>query len=272
MKFLRNIPGLLKRHYEKVLLALTLIGLIAAVVYLNDMKSAENDKIETYNRGITKHKGKPVQSVDLSVLTTNLKRATNPPVIKFEPPHNLFNPVKWQERPDHTRIKAETGKELGVNALQIVKISPLNLIISLDSQAGSGANMSVTQEASTNRFLWARIRSYVTTNSASERVHRSRAFTLREFRLAAEGPEAEIEMIDGTKTTITPSKPFIRVDGYKVDLTYPPENQSFKEKRVGDLLTVAGEDYIIVAITPNEVVVSARSNDRRTIIGNNAAQ
>ena len=272
MKRLRNIPALVKRHYEKVILALALLVLIGAVVYLNQMKNAENEKIDTYDKGITRRKPKPVQVVDMGVLSSAMAQATNPPASDFSPPHNLFNPVKWQQRPDGTRIKAETGTELGIKAMQITAVSPLRTQITLDSQAGSGVNMSIVQEASTNRYFRQKLPAYLTTNTPSERIHRpSRgAFSLRDLRMLPDGAEADIELADGTRLTVAPSKPFSRIEGYKADLSYPPERQSFKERRVGESFTVAGEDYIIVAITTNEVVVSARSNDRRTIIRSNA--
>jgi hypothetical protein len=269
MKFLRNFPGLIKRHYEKVLLALVLIGLTAAVVLLNQMKNDENAKIEKYNENIRRQKVKPIPSVDLSMLATALQHATNPPAHSFSPPHNLFNPVKWQRRSDGTLLKVETGKEVGSEALQIVKISPLNLIVSLDTQSGSGVNMSVTQEAHTNRNWRIKMQSFLTTNSASERMHRSRVFVLKDLKVTPEGPQADIELADGTKTTVTVGKPFTRVDGYKADLSYPPEKKTFNDQRVGDRLILGNEEYNIVAINQNEVVVSARSNDRRTTIRNN---
>lgn len=273
MKFFGNIFGPFSRHWEKVLVALSLIALIIAVVWLNIEKSTENDKIESYNKGITKRKPNLVPTVDLSQLSLALTQAMNPPSLAFSPPHNLVNPVKWQQRPDKTRIKAETGTELGIKAVQITKISPLRLIISLETQSGSGANMGVMQEASATNYYRQKLQAYVTTNSVSERVHRTtRVFSLRDLRITPEGPEADIELADGTKTTVTPSKPFTRVDGYKADLSYPPESQAFKDKRVGDSITVANENYNIVAINPNEVVVSARSNDRRTTIQNKTAQ
>ena len=66
MKFLRNLPAQLKRHYEKVLLVLALFGLVAAVITLNSQKSAENDKIENYNKSIGKRKPKALTQVDLT--------------------------------------------------------------------------------------------------------------------------------------------------------------------------------------------------------------
>ena len=213
MKGLRNIFGLLKRHYEKVILALALLGLIGAVWNLNEMKSEDNSKIELYDKENAKRKPKPLPQVDVQQLTEMKGRATKPVGLDLSPPHQLFNPVKWQQRSDGFRIKAETGKELGINAMVITKISPLNLLITLDAAAGSGAQMSVTQEASTNRFMQQRLRAYVTTNSPSERIHaRSRAFTLREYRLTPEGPEADIELADGTSATVTTDRKSTRLN------------------------------------------------------------
>jgi hypothetical protein len=270
MKLLRDIPGLLKRHYEKVLLAFALVGLIAAVVILNNTKSKERETLEQYERGIPRRANKPIKSVDISELQSALARATNPHAITFAPPHNLFNAVKWQRRPDGSLVKVETGKEVGPEAMEVVKITPLHLHITLDQQSGSGVNMSVFPE--TNRLVRAKIQSFITTNSASERIHRTRFFTLRDLKITPEGPVAEIELADGTKANVTTNKPFSRIEGYKADLKYSPENRNLPDRRVSDSLTLAGEEYNIVAINPNEVVVSARSNDRRFNIRNNAAQ
>lgn len=274
MKGVGNIGALLKRHWEKLVLALALVVLIGAVVYLNQMNTDEFAKIEDYERGVARPKVKQFPVVDVNMLSSAVRQATNPPTVDLSPPHNLINPVKWQQRPTGERIKAETGTELGIRAVVISKVAPLSTIITLDSQAGSGVQMTVTQQAATNRVLQMARRDYVTTNSSTERVHRSSGgvFTMNALRITDAGPEADIELKDGTRVTVTPAKPFNKVEGYKVDLSYPPERQEFKERRIGDSLTVAGEQYIIVAIKEDEVVISARSNDRRTIIQNKTNQ
>ncbi len=276
MKGLGNIIGQVKRHWEKVILAFALLGLIGAVVYLNSMKSEESAKIDEYEKGVLRPKVKPYPTLDVNMLSSAMRQATNNASLNFSPPHNLFNPVKWQKRTaTGVRIKAETGLELGIQAVQIAKNTPLSTIITLDAPSGSGANMSVTMEANSTNYYRQRLRAFVSTNT-TDRVHRaSRAFTLRDFRLGTDGSaEADIEVTVGTSTnvTVTVAKPFTRVESYKSDLFYPPENLSLKDRRVGDTLTIAGEDYIIVAISANEVVVSARSNDRQTKIRNNTGQ
>ena len=272
MKSLRNIPGLLGRHYEKAILALALLGLVGAVVYLNQKKTDENNTIEVYEQGVRKPKVKMIPQVDLDFLKNAVQHATNPPALNFSQPHNLFNPVKWQQRRDGTRIKNETGKETGPEALEVVKIAPLHLTIAIDGQSGSGVNVSATQEAHTNRNWRGKMQSYLTTNSPTERMHRSRVFKLSDLKITPDGPVVEIELPDGSKHTITSAKPYSRIDGHKADLKYPPESKTFNDVRVGDKLTLANEDYIIVAIKENEIVVSARSNDRRTTIRTNAVQ
>jgi hypothetical protein len=64
----------------------------------------------------------------------------------------------------------------------------------------------------------------------------------------------------------------VRVEGYEADLKYPPESKDFKNLRVGGLVHFAGEDYNIVAITENEVVLSARLNDKKYTVRLAAAQ
>jgi hypothetical protein len=273
MKGLGNISGLFQRHYEKVLLALGILGLVVAVVSLNNKKTQEDELISGYERGIPKRKPKPYEGVDVSALASAMQRATNPPALNFTPPHNLLNPVKWQQRPDGGRLKVETGREIGPAALVVTGIEPLNTIVTLDKPSGSGFLMSVVQEAHTNALLRRKYQSYVTTAAnQSDRADRTKTFTLREAKGTPEAPVVDVELFDGTRAEISADKPFTRVAGYKADLTYPPENKKLPDKRVGDELKLAGEDYIVVAITPNEVVVSARSNDRRTTIRNNAAK
>src|SRR5215213_1263300 len=107
-----NLFDSFKRHYEKVLLVLALIGLIGAVLYLNQVKNAENEKLAIYEKAIPKRKSNPIAQVDMSVLTEATKHANNPPSINFAPPHNLLNPVKWQQGgADNRRVKVETGKD-----------------------------------------------------------------------------------------------------------------------------------------------------------------
>jgi hypothetical protein len=268
MASLGNMGDLLKRHYEKLLLAVALIALIGAVFVLQTNKSAEEEKIQDYERNVGRRKTKGVPLANMEHLKQALSNATTTPDFQFGLPHNLFNPVKWQVTADGTVIKIEQGTEVGPTALRITKIEPLQTIITLDRSVGSGLYMSVTLEAHTNAAWRRRFQSYVTPNSS----HNTRFFTLREIGGTPENPQALIELASGDRIGVSANMPFTRIEGYKADLIYPPDdNRSLPNVHVGDPLSLAGEDYIVVAINPNEVVVSARSNNRRTTIRNNAS-
>ena len=66
---------------------------------------------------------------------------------------------------------------------------------------------------------------------------------------------------------VTREPTYKRIDGYTADLKYPPENKTWTGRRVGSpQLTFNGEEYNIVAITQNEVVLSAKSNQKKWTI------
>jgi hypothetical protein len=51
-----------------------------------------------------------------------------------------------------------------------------------------------------------------------------------------------------------------------VDLRYAPESKTWNARRVDAPLAFNGENYNIVAITENEVVLSAKSNQKKWTI------
>ena len=72
----------------------------------------------------------------------------------------------------------------------------------------------------------------------------------------------------GKRFPYAPDKPFKRVEGYAADLKYPlGENKVWLNQRVGSKpLFFANGYYNIVAISESNVVVSAKSNDKKTTI------
>jgi hypothetical protein len=94
---------------------------------------------------------------------------------------------------------------------------------------------------------------------------------VREAKAAPDNPAnvtLTLELNDtGDRVKVSKEQPFKRVDGYTVDVKYPPENTSFPPgRRKGATLSFNGEDYSIVDITENEVVLSAKSNQKRTTV------
>jgi hypothetical protein len=75
-----------------------------------------------------------------------------------------------------------------------------------------------------------------------------------------------LKLSDGSTVAVSKGKPFRRVEGYSADLKYDPEGLKWPERRVGADLIFAGDDYNIVAIHQDEVILSAQSNQKRTTL------
>jgi hypothetical protein len=96
-------------------------------------------------------------------------------------------------------------------------------------------------------------------------------FQLVEVKGKAEEPSQLIVILNdtGERAVITKDQPYKRVDGYMADLRYDLEKKSWTSRRLGASLTFNGEDYNIVAINQNEVVLSAKSNQKKWTIKSN---
>src|ERR1051325_11802909 len=120
----------IKKHYEKVLLSIVLLGLAAAAAALPWQVSHERDRLEEIRRNLTvKVKSKPFKPLDewLNTNKTTLSRLETPLNLQLSGPHNLFNPVPWKKTPDNVLVPIRTGSELGPGAVKIVTIKELKL-------------------------------------------------------------------------------------------------------------------------------------------------
>ena len=262
MDFFKKIADACRLHYEKMLLILVLLGLAGAVLYLNKTKADEEQMLKDYEKEVGKRSTAQVKPVDLSANNSALKLMTNPPPLKFSLPHHLFNPVKWQQRPppDNTLIKLVTGEEVGWAKMTVTKITPLNFIINLEKVVSPGQYyLGITREAAERPVDRKKKQRFATLNAKNE------FFTLKEIVGPTEDPtELVLELPDdATKVSVSKDKPYTRVEGYEADLKYTIDGKTFNNLRVKSTLRFQGEDYIVVAITPTEVVVSARSNDKK---------
>jgi hypothetical protein len=199
--------------------------------------------------------------VTQEVCIAELRQAT---ALDLSNTNKVLNPLLWQKAADGRRIKISTGEETGPKALVVTKQTPLYLTISLEgvntSEATPRYTIAVEREASPDRNKRAKKPYFSSLNTKNE------VFVLREAKGSPEDPELVLELAEGGEmVTISKGKPFRRIDGYMVDLKYPLENRPpWSGQRVGSVLKFDGEDYIIVAITKNEVVVSAKSNQKKT--------
>lgn len=267
----------IKKHYEKVVLSIVLLGLAVAAALLPLRVKNERDRLDEIVRNSTvRVKAKPFKPLDdwLSTNKTALARLDAPINLELSGPHNLFNPVQWKKMTDGRLVPIRTGSELGPGALKIVAIKELLLRVTFDevtqsTTPGDPPKYKVTVLRQTER------NPRPDTRQVSMTTPHLNIFEL----IRVQGPTNEpaalvIKLKDDLEPIVVPKdKPFERVEGYAADMTYPPSKQPLNNKRRGDEIKLEGdtERYKIVAITRNEVVLSADSNKRRTIIKYNAS-
>lgn len=259
----------LKKHYEKLILAVVLVVAAIAVAAVPVLISQTRAQLEEQRNNIVRRPIRPLPPLDLTPMETVVQRLETPLHADFGRPHYLFNPVQWQRAADGRLIKLARGTEIGPEAAVVTEIRPLHLILTFDSIGPvldgqpSGYLIGVENEAAARPADRRKRQTFVRPNEKKEDL-----FTLREVQGPPADPEALIlELGDtGERVTLTREKPFRRVEGYLADVRYDPEKRTFNNLRVGDRMTLAGEEYIVVAITQNEVVVSHRLTGKKYTI------
>lgn len=256
----------LKKHYEKVLMGVVLLGLMVAVVMLPFIINSKRASLAAMEVNFTP-KPKPLTNLDMTVETDALQRVQSPVNLDFTTNHNLFNPVLWQKLPDGHVVKVTTGNETGVGALEITDIKPLYLTITYDSPNANGYFIFIEDQSAEEASKRAKHEAFMVKGEKKDFL------TLKEVKGPPEKPtELVLELNDsGENISVTPEKPFRRVEGYQADLKYGLDKKIWKNQRVKSVLNFAGGQYIIVAINENNVVLSAKSNDKKTTITFNPA-
>ena len=263
-----------KKHYEKILLGFVLLGLVGALVFLPFMIARDQQQLQEMSYGIVHPKVVPLAGLDLTQETNVLERLQSPYKLDFSATNKLFNPVPWQKKADGTLIK---GSQAGPSTAVVTSITPLYLILALDSMETNSIEtnelvaryvISMERQASALPSQRGKRQHYA---SVGEKVgDKNDAFIIK----GASGSTADpgtlkliVQLTDtGESATLSKDKPFRRVDGYSADLKYDPEKKTWQGQRIGANLKFAGDDYIIVAIDPGAVILSARSNQKKTTL------
>jgi hypothetical protein len=254
----------LKKHYEKVLLGVVLLGLAVAVVFLLLKIPSEKQKLEDMRNSLINRPVKALTNLDLALPDDMLKRMATPAMVDFSTPNKLFNPMPWQKAVDGRLIRAD-ATNVGPNAVTITKLTPLYLKLTLDSvtplDTGTRYVIGIEKEAALNPRERNKTQKYCSLNTKNE------TFTLREVKAAPDDPTnatVVLELNDSRqRVEVSKEHPFRRIDGYMVDLKYAPESKTWTARRIGAELYLNGEGYNIVAITENDVVLSAKSNQKK---------
>ncbi len=254
----------LKKHYEKILLGVVLIGLAVAVVFLQFLVSSEQAKLNDLTTTVLNPHVKPLASLDMTNLDLALQRAATPATIELGAPNRLFNPMPWQKSLDGRLIPSQ---KVGPNAVTVTNILPLYLKLSLDSVTTSDSGpkyvIGIERQAAVSVSQRSKKQSYCSLNPPTK----NDVFTMVDVKGKPEDPSQIIVQLNdtGERGILTKDKPFTRIDGYMADLRYEPEKKSWPDKRIGAVLPFNGEDYKIVAINSNEVVLSAPNQKKWTI-------
>jgi len=259
----------IKKNYEKVLLGLVLFGLVVAVAFLfilvRSERSAQKERTTQILRGSVKELPPP----DVARVEKLIARADSQITLDFSTGNRLFNPERWLRLPSGQLYKHPLGAEL--NGLEIQRITPLNLVISLDriseSESGVRYGIGVLTEASP------RVRrpmAIVSVGEKKEYGDKRESFTVREVVGPTNNPRALVlELSDAEQPiTIASNSPYKRVEGYVAEMRYAaPQGSPISYKsRKGDVIRVGEEQYNVVDVAQNEVVLSAKSNNKKTTI------
>jgi len=254
---------MLKKHYEKIILGGVLLVLAVGAASLPVMIGNERADLNE-KAAVLRQNPKSLDPLDFSTQQVAVAELRVAPLLDFSATNKVFNPVLWQKTPDGQIIKVATGDETGPKALVVTKSTPLYLTMSLDgvnlTEASPRYTITVQDESAAERSKRSKKPYIATLNNKND------VFTIREINGPPDNPELVLELADGSgNISLKKGEPFTRVEGYMVDMKYPLENRTaWSGLRLGDKLTFGGETYNIVAITKTEVVVSAKSNQKKT--------
>jgi hypothetical protein len=258
----------IKKNYEKILLGAVLLGLFGAVLLLPVVIAADKAALKAIIASIVETPPKPLPPLDMSSESNVLVRIQSPYTLDLKTTNRLFNPMRWQKTPDGRLIEIINGSVVGIEAVKITNIKPLYFTLKLSSidaaNQFSAARyvISIQRQGASNPALRSARDTYISVGE------KNGTFLLVSANGSADNPQLVLQMNDSGETiNLSKGQTYQSVDGYMADLTYPPLNKKWDNSRVGDpLKNIDGDDYIIVVIDTNEVVVSAQSNQKKTTL------
>jgi hypothetical protein len=254
----------LKKHYEKILLSVVLVGLAVAAGWLVFRVSAVRESLDEASKTYFGGRVEALPLLDMSTNQAALKRLKSPPKCPLgSRGHNVFNPITWKRLPDGRLVAFE---DTGLKALVLTNLTPLYLRIEYLAAQGAGENtryqFMVTREASPNPALWHPISRMATLGNKNE------VFVIKDIKGPKDNPSELVLELNDTKASVSvaKNKPYNEVAGYAADLRYDPENRLFNKQRTGQKISFAGSSFTIVAISSNEVTLEDSQTTKRTPI------
>jgi hypothetical protein len=263
----------IKRNYEKIILGLVLLGLVGVVACMPVVIILDQQQMTDLRNKVIPRRPVPLPDLDLSRQVAGEQRLESPDSLDLSTTNRLFNPVLWQKSHDGRLTKVVKGNEVGPGAAVVAKITPLYFIITLTAVDTNGIapHYSMTIEDQSAAVQTQRRKRYHSVSKGESVVDRTVTGKNEGFRLVGvkgppENPDEMVLLLadTGETGTLSRSQPFRRADGYVADVKYdldkPPYNGT--GLRVGDHLGFGGDDYKIIAMDKNSVILSAQSNQK----------
>lgn len=263
----------IKKNFEKILLAIVLVGLVAVAIFMVFLVQNEKDRLAQQRDIITRRNVKPLDPVSMTGQEELLKRAgTTVAFFYSDNTNKLFNPLRWQRTQDGRIVKNPAGNEL--SKLEITAIRPLYFIVSLDrvENYSSGPRYGFTVEHQAQGVSGTRVPVFRSVGENKEYTHGGvkENFALLKAEGTGDDAVATVQIGDADQITVAKATPYKRVEGYVADLKYTPENRQFNGRHEGDSITIANEQYSIDKVNATEVVLAAKSNQKKWPIKYNA--
>jgi len=256
----------LKKHYEKILLGIMLLGLIGALIAMLFYVEADKDAMEKQRQEVLYPSVRALTNLDLTVQDAALARHQSAYTLELERTNKLFNPLEWQKTADGQLLKIVTGSEVGTGAALVTAITPLYLVLSLDqvltNELGARYTIGVERQAAPAISKRKKQSRYISPDEKKP----NDTFSIVAVQGDLASPSAVVvKLVDsGEEASIARDKPWRRIDGYTADLRYDLEKKNFRSLRVGDKVAFAGTEYLVAEISAKELILSDQSNQKKT--------
>jgi len=202
-------------------------------------------------------------NLDLTLPDKTLKRVGAVALVDFTTTNRVFNPVAWVKTADGRLARSEKVGPAAVTATNITALL-LRLTFESVSQAADGSPKYLMGIEKQNA---ARVSDRIKKTPYVKMGEKLDTFKLVAVNGPPDNPESVImESSDtGERVTVSKEQPYKRIEGYQADLKYAPQSKHWDNQRLDGKININGEDYKIVAITPNEVILIA-PNQKKWII------
>lgn len=264
MEQLKKYGAVFALHYEKIILSVILLALLAAAALLPFRVSQNREMIRQALELEGRTKKKEREALDTSVYEDVLKHEKTAPKLSLSGEHNLLNPVVWKKGPNNKLIKVVKGDEDGPGGLVVSQIRPLNLVIEYDGVVTNGENLrykfTILDESKGSRSRTAR--TYAVNSAAKNDL----VILTRVVGPTDNPTSLEFRFQDSTESaSVSKEQPFKKIAGYEADLTHEKLGTNLKNLRAKQAqpVRIGTHSYIIVAITKDEVTVQSVASKKR---------